>query len=286
VVVRFPKMGLCRQLSDISGRDAPLDVSLSDSGLNSTLDKNVDVLVYRGTEGHISRLVDLFSQIDVSPKQVQVQGALFEVQTNERDISAVGVVVNLFSGLGLKITNPSFDSGNAVSVLAKGVGFDFTGLFQALSSDDRFKLVSSPSLRVVSGGTAKFSVGQEVPILGSVSYDNQGKAVQSITYKESGVIFTVSADVHAVQSDLTVGQQLSEFQTTTTGLAQTPTLVKREVSTKISVTDDDVVVIGGLSHDKKTSSFSGLSFLPRFFGSSAKQGEKKELVLVLSAKRL
>nr|WP_244429777.1 type II and III secretion system protein [Escherichia coli] len=41
---------------------------------------------------------------------------------------------------------------------------------------------------VSSGKNASFSSGQQVPVLGSVSY-NDGTPVQSVTYRDSGVIF-------------------------------------------------------------------------------------------------
>ena len=36
-----------------------------------------------------------------------------------------------------------------------------------------------------------FSVGQDVPLLGSVSYAYNGQAVQSVEYRSSGVIFNI-----------------------------------------------------------------------------------------------
>jgi type II secretory pathway component GspD/PulD (secretin) len=52
--------------------------------------------------------------------------------------------------------------------------------FAALSSDSRVKVLASPKLRVVSGKSAKFSFGDEAPVLGAVVVDNGGKATQSV----------------------------------------------------------------------------------------------------------
>ena len=50
--------------------------------------------------------------------------------------------------------------------------------------------------------------------------------------------------------DLTVGQQLSNFVTTQTGVNNSPTLTKREVRTSLSVADGDIVIIGGLAENR------------------------------------
>nr|WP_227657297.1 hypothetical protein [Citrobacter koseri] len=47
-------------------------------------------------------------------------------------------------------------------------------LYELFRTDSRFHVVSSPRLRVKDGASATFSVGNEVPVLGQVSYaDNR-----------------------------------------------------------------------------------------------------------------
>ncbi|STG73574.1 type II/III secretion system protein [Escherichia coli] len=66
----------------------------------------------------------------------------------------------------------------------------FTSL---IKEDSRFNVVSNPRLTVLSGSKSQFTVGQEVPVLDSVSYQgSSGTPVQSVTYRNSGAIFTVT----------------------------------------------------------------------------------------------
>ena len=64
--------------------------------------------------------------------------------------------------------------------------------------------------------------------------------------------------------DLDITQQLPNLVKTTTGVNNSPTLTKRELKTKVSMEDGDVIVLGGLTESKDSSTRDGFSFLPRF----------------------
>src|ERR1035437_1745200 len=87
------------------------------------------------------------------------------------------------------------------------------------------------SMRVKSGASARFSVGNETPVLGAVSYQQNGSSVQSVEYRPSGVILDLKPFVRSVGIDLTGFQQLSNFAVTDTGVNSSPPLSKRELST-------------------------------------------------------
>ncbi|WP_018607145.1 type II secretion system protein GspD [Uliginosibacterium gangwonense] len=215
-----------------------------------------------------------------------VKAIIYEVQTTAKESSAIDLAVSLLkTKVGVTLNESAKDSSNAYLKL-HGLGVDFSAIYSALSSDDRFKLVSSPVVRVVSGGSAKFSVGQEVPILSGVSYDTLGKAVQSVTYKDSGVILNLTASIKGAVSDLQIEQQISQFQNTTTGVNSTPTLIKRSLSTSIQAADDDVLVLGGLNEDRSTKTEAGLSFLPALFRAKSGEDQKTEVLLLLNVKRI
>jgi type II secretory pathway component GspD/PulD (secretin) len=110
--------------------------------------------------------------------------------------------------------------------------------------------------------------------------------VQSVEYRSSGVIFDLSPVVRDSVVDLTVGQQLSNFVTTQTGVNNSPTLTKREVRTSLSVADGDIVIIGGLAENRESSGRIGFSFLPEWMRSDTGQTSKSEILLVLQVSRL
>ena len=85
--------------------------------------------------------------------------------------------------------------------------------------------------------------------------------------------------------DLDVTQQISNFVKTETGVNNSPTLIKREVKTSLSLQDCDVVVLGGLAEEKETGSKSGLSFVPAFLQSRGHENSKSEILLVLQLQK-
>jgi len=160
-------------------------------------------------------------------------------------------------------------------------------VLSALSTDSRFKIVSSPLLRIASGRNGRFSVGQDVPVLGSVAYPTgAGQAVQSVEYRSSGVIFDLSAEVRQDTTDLVINQQLSNFVATDTGVNNSPTLIKREVRTSVSMGSGDIVLLGGLAENKTTNASTGLSFLPSFLKANSDETTKTEILLVLQLQKV
>lgn len=108
-------------------------------------------------------------------------------------------------------------------------------------------------VRVRSGAQARFSVGQDVPVLGQATLDKNGNPVQSVDYRQSGVILTVTPDIHESIIDLDISQELSSFVATTTDVNNSPTLLKRTVNSKLSIRSGEVVIFAGLNEKKKRS---------------------------------
>jgi hypothetical protein len=253
------------------------------SSAAALIDTQADALVFNGTPGDIKKLAGLLDQLDTRQGEVMVRGQVFEVASNGAEGSAFSLALHLLGGtVTAGLSTPSTLDG---FVKIKNGSID--AVFAALSSDSRFKTISAPSLRVRSGASGRFSVGQDVPVLGAVSYPGTGNApVQSVEYRSSGVIFDLKPIVRDAVVDLTVGQQLSNFVVTQTGVNNSPTLTKREVSTSLSVADGDIVIIGGLAENRESSGRVGFSFLPDWMQSNTGQNSKSEILLVLQVSRL
>ena len=100
--------------------------------------------------------------------------------------------------------------------------------------------------------------GQQVPVLGAVSYQGDNSTpVQSVEYRDSGVILRVRPVVHRDVIDLDIAQELSNFVRTDTGVNATPTLIKRALTNRLSLRSGDVIVLGGLTEDRDERAKSG-----------------------------
>lgn len=249
----------------------------------SMIDQTADVLLFTGTAKEVATLQKLLPQIDEAKGQVMVRGVVYEVASTDKEGSAFALALSILGGKFSIINGGSATLDSSIRLKTNSID----AVFSALSSDSRFNVISKASVRVGSGDTGRFNSGQEVPVLGAVSYPTgAGQAVQDVQYRNSGVTFEVKPSVRDQVVDLRVKQQISDFVSTTTGVNNSPTLNKREVETTLSLQDGDVVVLGGLSQDKQTGSHSGLSFLPAFLHSKGTENTKSEILLVLQLQKL
>ena len=210
-----------------------------------------------------------------------VTGYIYEVQTGRSEGSGLALAAKLLSGrFGVSVGSSS-SMGNYIS-FSSGT---LNAMYELFRTDNRFKVVSAPQLRMDSGREAIFSVGEQVPVLGSVSYED-GKAVQSVTYRDSGVIFKVKPVITSSRISLNVNQQLSNFVKTDTGVNDSPTLLKREVDTSLTLKDGDIVLLGGLAENKDSQASTGLSFLPKSWSQKSDEKSRTDMVILLQVKKV
>lgn len=121
-------------------------------------------------------------------------------------------------------------------------------------------------------------------MLGSVSYQD-GQPVQSVEYRSIGVLFNVSFQIREKVIDMQIQQQISDFVKTDTGVNGLPTLAKRDESTRITDSDGDVIILGGLAESKTTETKTGFSFMPFFTGKSAEK-KRSDIIVVMLLKQV
>lgn len=122
----------------------------------------------------------------------------------------------------------------------------------AVSNDSRFNILESSTIRLVSGKAGRINVGQEVPVLGQFTLDQNGRPIQSISYRSSGLIVDIKPQVVSNQVHADILQQLSSFAVTSTSNIDSPTLLKREISTNLTAPFNEVILIGGLDEQRDT----------------------------------
>ncbi|EEJ7177460.1 type II secretion system protein GspD [Salmonella enterica subsp. enterica] len=253
-------------------------VNKSSAGASNNLSRSGDSLVYYGTEQDIEMIKKILPGIDSIPDEVVVSGYVFEVQTGQYDGSGFLLAAKVISEK-FNISLGSNVSATNDFINIKTGSID--AIYSLLKTDNRFSVVSSPRLRVKNNTEASFSVGAEVPVLGSVTV-NGDNATQSVEYRNSGVLFRVQPSIKVKSIDLNIQQQLSNFVATDTGVNNSPTLLKRDVSTNVVMSDGDIILIGGLAEQKDSKSSSGWSV----FGSRAKENTKTDIVVMLQVRKV
>lgn len=264
-----------------SARPASEVVPAQGSAGSQTI-KDADVIVYEGSSSEIQRLRSLIAQIDIPPPQVVIQATLYEVSNISKDASAVGIAGEILGGrLGVNLGSVAAGPWSFVASIG-GV----KAVFSALSSDTRFKALARPNLRLSSGAKGRVSVGDETPILGAVTTTAGGAIVQSVEYRPSGHILDVTPVILDKGVELSIDQQSSSFVQTTTGVDRSPTLLKRQVSTRVMVEPGSFVVLGGMQETRTGSDTSGPDWLPKWMVQKSSDRSETELLLVLYVERV
>ncbi|MEI7198629.1 type II secretion system protein GspD [Pectobacterium parvum] len=242
---------------------------------------NSDSLVFYGSRADIRRISDVLPQLDTQADEVLVSGYVYEVQNNTRDGSGLQLAANLLNTkLNFQIGGNSRGYDNFLKISSGSM----SALVELFKTDNRFNVVSSPTLRARSGADARFSVGSSTPTLGNISYQGQS-AVQSVVYRDSGIIFSVSPVIRKNVIDLKISQEMSNFTATDNGVNSSPTLIKREISTDISLQDGEIILLGGLAEQKNTDSKTGFTLLP-LFTSQGSDSSKTDIVVVLQVRKI
>ena len=236
-------------------------------------------VLFKASEGKYKKLSEALAKTDTRSQQVLIDAYIYEFSKSDAEASAFNVALNLInSKLSLNLGSKTLS--NFVSTTG-----DLKAVLSVLDTDSRFSVVSNPKLRGTHNKVARFVVGSETPILGAVTTGN-GQTTQSVTYRPSGVIFEVRPQIYSDQVIVDLSQQLSSFVLTTTGVNDSPTLIKRELNTTVSVSDGEIVLMGGLAEDKDANEKSGWFVLPPILNAKSKSKTATDIFLILKVTRL
>ncbi|PRF36391.1 type II secretory pathway protein [Burkholderia multivorans] len=249
------------------------------------VDQSSDTMVFLGSAKEIAMLKSVLSQVDIKTGEVAIRAWVYEVSTENDRTTGFQLAASILGGrLGISVGAGTVDqNANALRLHA---GF-LDAAIAALDSDSRFRVVTSPNLRVGSGKHGRLNVGQSVPVVGSVSYATSGGVpVQSVSYVDAGVIFDVVPTVKDDVIDTDVTVEISDFQKTSTGVNNSPTKNTRKSETSMSLQDGEVVVMGGLSQGKDSAVTSGVRWLPSFMDGRNVSKYRSDIVLVLQVSKI
>lgn len=237
-------------------------------------------LVLTGSKSTLAKLQKLLDAADTAPKGLTVSASWIEVSRNDSDGRGISLLANVL-GAKFGFSLGAVNSGSAISIRNS----NFELVIDALKTDSRFKQVSNSRVSGDDYEPMNVTFGDETPTVSSTGKDNAGNPVQNVIYRPSGVIVDVVAKVlGSGRVKIAVDGQISSFKATSTGVANSPTLIKRQVKTTITVADGEVLLLGGLNDSQTSHSSSGLLFLPNSWAPTTNSVSRTELVLVLSAK--
>ncbi|MNH87471.1 Type II secretion system protein D precursor [compost metagenome] len=179
-------------------------------------------------------------------------------------------------------------------LLMSFVGPEFRARLNAQASNNRVNILQRPQLVARSGGTARFQVGTDVPIITSQRATNTQiggdgtDILQSVQYRQTGVILDLQPVVYGDRVDITISQEISEVGKSTNPAIASPPILNRSLTTQIAITDGWTGVLGGLISNNYTKINDGIPFLKDIplvgsaFQNNSVTGARTELLILIT----
>ncbi len=176
---------------------------------------------------------------------------------------------------------------SAFSLVARSATHDWGATLNLLTGDGMARVLAEPTLVALSGQSASFLAGGELPIP-----EPQGLGTTTINYKSFGIGLTVTPTVLGPDRiALKVAPEASDLDYTNAlvmdGIS-VPAIVTRRADTTVELGDGETFVIGGLvshtlsSQVSKIPLLGDLPIIGAFFRDLNYKSEDKELVIMVT----
>ncbi|MEE9299915.1 MAG: type II secretion system secretin GspD [Alphaproteobacteria bacterium] len=256
------------------GLEMPAPPSLSPSADAVTLSSEIRVIADEATNSLVIlaspadyRMVKAaLDQLDILPLQVLIEATIAEVELTEK----LKFGLQWFFETGRSTFTLSEVAAGTVDSIFPGFSYFFQGAgiqaaLNALSEVTDVNVISSPQVMVLDNQTALLQVGDTVPIAtqSAVStIDPEAPIVNSIEYRDTGVLLTVTPRVNAGGLVIMeIEQEVSDVILTTTSGIDSPTIQERRITSTVAIQSGETVALGGLIRDRQFETETGVPIL-------------------------
>ncbi|MFN3904600.1 MAG: type II secretion system secretin GspD [Acinetobacter junii] len=291
--------------------------SFNGNGVSIIADSTQNALVVKADPQLMREIEAAIQQLDIRRQQVLIEAAIIEVAGDDADqLGVQWALGDISSGIGLinftnvgsslsklaagYLTGGAVGLGSAIGAGSSIVVGDYKegangsrklygALIQALKSNTKSNLLSTPSIVTMDNEEAYIVVGQNVPfVTGSVTTNSTGvNPYTTVERKDVGVTLKVVPHIGEGGSvRLEVEQEVSAVQESR-GQATDLVTSKRAIKTSVLADHGQTVVLGGLISDNSIHSRQGLPvlgdipYLGRLFRADSKTNEKRNLLVFI-----
>lgn len=276
------------------------NTSSSQGGVRITANpENNTILIYARPDQQ--RLIEqALTALDRPQEQVAIEATIAEVtltndlrygvqfflDSNDLGLGGNKGSVGLFQEAGKAVLSRTLPGFN----LLLGPETDPRVVIDALRGVTEVKVLSSPSVVVLDNKPAVLQVGDEIPIVTRTAQsvtDPEAPIVNNVEFRNTGVILNVRPRITGNGTiSLVIEQEISSVQRSQ-AQSLTPTISQRKVSSTVSVTSGQTVMLGGLISERQQRGRDGvpvLGDLPLIgdaFRSNQNSGTRTELIILI-----
>lgn len=239
-------------------------------------------LIITTTPDNMRAIQQIIDSLDIVPRQVMIEVIIAEasldstqklgIQFDGKGIGKfLGTATNNNGSSNFPLGNGGTTAGNVATPLVPGAQFgisavngNFNALVQALATDNRVHILSTPKIFTSNNMEAQINITTNIPIVQASPAFGFGGTTTSYTYLPVGITVDVTPritkdglvtmDIQASDTEL-LGFDTLQTGTDTNGrptFVSAPRYSDRTTDTSVSARDGEVIVLGGLMRDNKT----------------------------------
>jgi general secretion pathway protein D len=254
-------------------------------------DQNTNGLIIVTSPENVELIQQILDQLDKIPEQVMIQTMIVEATLDKTDKLGVewnAVMPKIFGTDSTGQATTDFNVGAAADGFRYTIaGGNLTGLINALKTDDKFEVLSTPRIFTSNNVQAEINISQSVPYILSTREDVNGNQTFNYDFQDVGIVLTVTPRITSNgMVTLDVVQTANDLQGFTDFNA--PIVNKRQAETTVSVRDGETIVLGGIMRStvtanvKKLPILGDIPILGELFKSRSKTTSKTELMVFLT----
>ena len=292
------------------------ELATSLSGLKSTrpdaritVDTRTNTLILNDLRKHVNNMLDTIKVLDLPTPQVLIEAKIMEISKSyteelgvqwglagELSTNTPGAAVLTQGPTATASTNENFivDLAQTANVAAGSVsgfslllgnlvnGTKLNIALEALETQGKGKIISSPKVTTADNKEAKISSGRKIP------YQVTSAEGNSIQFVDADISLTVVPHITSDDKIYMVIDASKNAADFTQLVGDIPTITKNETHTEVLVGDGDTTVLGGIYENTKTENkkevpfFSKIPLLGLLFKSYNESDTMNELLVFIT----
>lgn len=256
------------------------------------VDPTNNIITITSSKEIIERIKQDITRLDRPKKQVIIEGVVAELSESG------GQTLEGSFGISLPIGEAGEATGTAglSYSYAGGIAFNLDSAqkillkLKALVEEGKAKVKASPKISTLDGKEASIELGREEYVI--ITTGTETTLTRTLQMIKGGIILRILPRIIESESNepndmfLTISAEVSDVQMG----VETPTALRRIVSTTIRIKDNQTVVIGGLKQENerevidKVPILGDIPILGTLFSNKRKTRETSDIVILLTCK--
>ncbi|MEO0510989.1 MAG: secretin N-terminal domain-containing protein [Verrucomicrobiota bacterium] len=236
-------------------------------------DERTNSIVAYGTKQDLKTIADLIEKIDIPLPQVLIEAVITEVTLDDDQATGLSTFDFSYSSVDGRFTNVAIATVSGLRLDTGADGFidtrepkDFDGALATTvsdaNSDSDTRILSAPRIVISHNEEGIINVSNSRPIITSStdSFDSNNTR-STVEFRDIGIQLTVTPLIGADGTvQMTIEQIVEDVvDEVTIDENNQPVIGKREVTSTITVRDEDIIVLGGLQQNRTSD---GSSYFP------------------------